>query len=296
MKKIFTILLTLAAIFVVPLQSFADSNTLEIRTANKSLDYLIQDSLNLDHGVIYLEETYDYRIAFIVYDTGILSYSICYRNNPGVVLSGEKKISSISNYMSNNVFDCIENLLKSDIDEVMDFSARPIILSTISTTSEALNFASKYAPGWKVPTTSKFLGTYYGSKTVNIYEHVNGTATQDCVVKYYIGDTLKALASLAFGFNLTKLMKVVTNVYDATKGYIAQRNGSLTYFTIDNTRTKTARINGKTYYWAGWDKTYCVYSGDKATFTESTYDYAHTDYDYDNAYFGEKAIYSYNNG
>ncbi len=52
----------------------------------------------------------------------------------------------------------------------------------------------------------------------------------------------------------------------------------------------------KTYYWAGWDRTYCVYSGDKATFTELTYNYAHTDYDYDNVYFGEKAIYSYNNG
>ena len=30
-------------------------------------------------------------------------------------------------------------------------------------------------------------------------------------------------SSIAFGFNLTKFTKVVTNVYDATKGYIAQK-------------------------------------------------------------------------
>lgn len=303
MKRLLAVVLSFAMIFSLSVPAFAVSNDLTGIAPVPSSSLIMRDTLVLDHGTMYLEETATYRIVFVVYDTGNVSYSVCYKNNPGVVHSGESSVIDLDSNISfnvrsiDNIFpDYADKLLELDVDETIDFASRPTPRNTVLTEDDAFDFVSKWGPGWKTPVTSNLLGTYYGSMTVKVYEHVNGTVTRDNIVNYYIGDTLSSIAALVFGLNLTKIKNIVTNGFNLIRGYIAQENGTLTYFTIDNTRTKTARINGQTYYWAGWDRNYCVYSGDKATFTEVIYNLAHSDYEYDNAYFGEKAIYNYNNG
>lgn len=297
-KRLFrtaTFILAFILVTMTITPAFAMSHT------EKPSDKVLRDSLEMEHGTMYLEETDTYRLVFNLYNNGKIDYSICYKNDPHVVYSGAYSSGGPRGIVDPNILSShkmwsglVDDLLNSEPTEVTDFGARTA-RSTVLTEAQALNYVSQWGPGWKTPVNSVLLDTYYGSKTVQIYESVDGIVERDNIVNYYIGDTLKSLVALFFGFNLSKIKNVVTNGYNLVKGYIAQANGTLTYFTIDNTRTKMACISGQTYYWSGWDRMYCVYSGDKATFAEVTYNLAYADYNYDTAYWGEKAIANYEN-
>ena len=303
MKKLFSIFLATVILFSSSVQVLAKNDEVS-QNDSFSSDHLMRESYALEHGTMFLEETADYRIVFIEYDYGSISYSICYKSNPGIAYTGKISMGDVETVeqrnkrISRGEFPGYTNVLLSiDSDNVIDFASRSEPKATILTESAALAFASSYAPGWKTPVSSKLIGTYYASGlTVSVRETVKGIATRDNIVNYYIGDTLVSLISVVFQLSLSKVIKVITNIYNAAGDYIAQKNGTLTYFTVDNTRTKVAKISGQIYYWAGWDRIYCVYSGDKKTFTELTYNMKHSDYDNSVSYFGEKAIYNYNNG
>lgn len=300
------LILTIIASFSTSALAVSDISTSDQVGSKPLTETVLRDTLILEHGTMYLEETSTYRIAYIIYNDGEISYSICYRDNPGVAHTGSYSIDNSDGYSivtksvvsedsDAEIASIVDVLLELEPDEVIDFSSRPQPRSTILSEEDALEFAEDWAPGWETPVTSNLLGTYPGSLTVYVYESVQGDVTRDNIVYYYINDTLASIVSLVFGLNLTKVKNIVTNAYDLISGYIAQCNGTLTYFTIDNSRTKTARIFGSTYYWAGWDRTYAVYSGDKATFVEVTYNFAHSDYEESIAYFGEKALTNYYN-
>lgn len=256
---------------------------------------------------MYLKENSEYRIVYIVFDEGYISYAICYKDNPKVSHTGHyypngqnllSDIGASSGYLVEPDAESqsiVELLLTIEPEDTIDYGARAMTrANTVTTEEAALEYAENYAPGWKTPVNSRLIGSSGKYPvTVNLYEHVNGYCTEENIVNYYINGTLVSLASLFFKLNLTKIKNVVTNVFDGVSDYVAQKNGTLSYFEIDNTRTKTARIDGETWYWAGWDRTYCVYSGDKATKVEQTWDLAHSDYNEDISYFAEKAYYNY---
>lgn len=251
------------------------------------------DSLDLGYGTIYLEENIEYRVAYIVYDGGRIQYSITYRDNPNVAHIGNYDISTRTQQTHDSIVNILLNLVP---EEVVNFATRPQLRGSILTADDAIEFASNYATGWKNPVNSKYLGSYSSSGlTAKIYESINADAEERCILHYYAQDTLVSIASAVRGLSLSKVMKVVTNILSSGGDLLAQYNGTLSYFDIDNTRTKTSGIDGKVYYFAGWDVTYDVYSGDKKTFVERTYNFQHSDYNYSNEYFGQKAIDSYNN-
>lgn len=309
-QRVFSFFLCTVIIFSSIISAKANSNSItdpnirEPMEKERVKDEQLSDKLELDHGTIYLEENSEYRIAYIVYNEGYISYSICYKDNPGIAHTGyyysnDQKPNEVSDY-SEKVFTTDENivdlLLNLDTEDTVNFVSRPQSRSTIITEEDALDFVANYASGWKTPVNSNLIGeSWKYPVTVKLYEHVNGYSNRDNIVNYYVKDTFVSILSVAFKFNITKLKNVITNVFDGARDYIAQENGTLTYFTIDNTRTKTARINGTTYYWAGWDREYCVYSGDKATKVEQTYNFAHSDYTNDINYFAQKAYYNYTN-
>lgn len=272
---------------VASTNNIRDPNIRESLENEKPTEEIMSESVELEYGTMYLEEKSEYRIAYIIYNDGYITYSVCYKDNPSIAHMGSYYPDYFLNTSNNDVLhdfvetnNVVSTLLSLEPEESIDFSARPHAKSnTIITTSDALEYARNYAPEWKTPINSNQIGAYRpGNITVNVYESVNGRATRDTILNYYKNDTLASIASIAFGFNITKLMNVVSNVFDGTRDYIAERNGTLTYFTIDNSRTKTARINGDTYYWAGWDREYGVYSGDKKTAVEVAYNFAHSDY------------------
>ena len=312
-QRFFSLFLCAVMIFSSSISAMATTNNIKDSNIREPLereivsDEVLTDSLELEHGTMYLEENSEYRIAYIVYEEGYISYSICYKDNLGVAHTGyyypneqkHNEVDEASDYIE-EAFAAEENivniLLNLDTEETIDFTSRLQTRATILTEEDALNFAANYASGWKTPVNSRLIGQSGAHPvTVKLYEHVNGYCNLDNIVNYYINDTLVSIASIAFKFNLTKLKNVITNVFDGVRDYVAQKNGTLTYFTIDNTRTKTARINGDTYYWAGWDKEYCVYSGDKATKVEQTYNFAHSDYNESITYFAQKAYDNYIN-
>lgn len=322
MKKILSLSLALILVVALCVPALAVSNNYEEANLREPLQSeinagVLYDSCELDKGIMYLKETSEYRIVYIVFDEGYISYAICYKDNPKVSHTGyyypseQKQFSQTGtsvDYLAEpdaGSKSIVNVLLTLEPEKTIDFAARatPDVAriaaaqsNTITTEEEALEYAADYAPGWKTPVTSRLIGTSWAYPvTVNLYEHVNGYCTEESIVKYYAQDTLTSLASLIFKLNLTKIKNVVTNAFDGVSDYIAQVNGTLSYFEVDNTRTKTARIDGQTWYWAGWDRTYCVYSGDKATRVEQIWDLAHSDYDEGISYYAEKAYYNYTN-
>lgn len=256
---------------------------------------VVRDVLPLQTGTMYLEETSNYRVVFFVKCGGETSYAIMYKNNPGVVYSGE--YYNVVDIYSVQFPNIVNDLLNQKPTAVIDFASRPREKSTVLSETAALEYCKKYAPGWKAPINSKVLGNYTsGGITASVTESVNGIAKEENVISYYIGDSLIALAALITGLKLDKIMDLISNVAVAGGDYIAQVNGTLTYFTVDNTRTKMASISGEIHYWAGWDVIYGVYSGDKSTFVEKVHDFAHSDYDKSVDYFGQKAIDNYSKG
>lgn len=270
------------------------------------------ESLELEYGTMYLEENSEYRIVYIIDDIGDIDYSICYKDDPGVAHTGSyspnsKEADTVDEASPSNLArtvvkidssadNVIDTILSLEPEKVVDFASRPQPRATIISTTDALNYAKNYAPGWKTPVNSRLVGAYRPNNiTVNVYESVNGTVKRDNIFYYYANDTLISIISVCFKFNLTKAKNVITNVYNGARDLVAQKNGTLTYFTIDNTRTKKATINGTTYYWASWDMNYAVYSGDKKTMVEKTWDFAHSDYNNSVSYFGGKALSNYNN-
>jgi len=304
-------------VFASTTSVMASSLNVENPDIRESLERPTEDEmserLELEHGTMYLEENSEYRIVYIIDDMGDIDYSICYKNNPGVAHTGTYSSNSVEadtvdeaspsnlarNFVntdsSNN--NVIDTLLSLEPEDVVDFASRPQSRATIISTTDALNYAKIYAPGWKTPVNSRLVGDYRPNNiTVNVYESINGNIIRDNIFNYYVNDTLISIISVCFKFNMTKATNVITNGYNTVKDLVAQKNGTLTYFTIDNTRTKMAKINGTTYYWAGWDMNYAVYSGDKKTMVEKTRDFAHSDYNNSVSYFGDKALYNYNNG
>ena len=288
-KKTLSFFLCIIMVFTCSIPAMAAPNSQAVTT--------ISESIELEYGTMYLEENSEYRIVYIMFDSGYISYSTCYKNSPNIAYTGHYSLNSSESYAVANVNcnDVVRTLLDLDPDKIIDFSTRPQTRTTILSESAALEFAANYGPGFQTPTpTAKILGMVYSQGiSVSIYEIVKGIATAKNVIKYYAGDTLVSLASLIFGLNLTKIMNIVTNVFDGASDYVAQVNGTLTYYHVDNGRTKIATIDGQTYYWAGWDMIYSVYSGDKGSFVEVYYNHSHSDYN-NLSYFAQKAIDSYN--
>lgn len=299
MRKALLIFTCISLIFTTSVPAMATQNNMEYYDSREPLttesdsEENISESIELEHGTLYVEENTEFRIAYLIYNDGHMDYSICYKNNPGVAHTGYYYPNEdTAQYAAND--DIVSTLLNMEPEKVVDFSARPQSRATVLTEEDAIRHASDWADGWMTPVTLKNLGSYTsGGITATVYEAVNGHATEECVVNYYVNDTITSLVSIFFKFNTTKLLRVVSNVLNASGDYVAQKNGTLTYFTVDNTRTKTARINGKTNYWAGWDKFYGVYSGDKGTRVEPGYELAHSDYHQSVSYFGQKAIDNY---
>lgn len=281
------------------------------------IDEFRSESLELENGTMYLEENYEYRLAYTVYNAGYITYSICYKNNPGVVYTGKYYLDEIqeNDTAATNHADDLESLMENnhivDIllnlepDEIIDFSARsngldvdvPIKLQSsgnkIITTDDAIRFCENNMRDWKTPVNSSLIGAYKPKDiTVYVYESVAGRANRECIVKYYANETIESILAAAIGFSLKTLLKCVWHTINVAGEYIAQRNGTLTFFTIDNTRTKTARINGKTYFWSGWDVEFELYSGDDVHCVLAR-DHAYSDYDNSITYFGQKALESY---
>lgn len=263
------------------------------------------DSYELDEGTMFVKENSEYRIAYIEYNNGDISYSVVYKSNPSVVHEGyynaeEYNLPNIYSVEPNDSnCDVVDQLLALEPESTIDFSSREVetptvFANTVLTEADALNCASQWATGWETPVSSKWIGTSFAYPvTVAVYESVLGNCTEKSVVRYYIQDSLTSIVSLLFKLNITKVMNVVTNVFSLGKGYVAQKNGTLTYFEIDNSRTKIATIYGKTQYWSGWDRKYCVYSGDKSTKVEQIYNLCYWDYSNSISYFAQKAYDSY---
>lgn len=289
-QKILSFFLCIIMIFTCSIPAMAAPNSQTVTT--------ISESIELEHGTMYLEENSEYRIVYIMFNAGYISYSICYKNSPNIARTGHYFLNSSEPYAIANVNcnDIVSTLLDLDPDEIIDFSARPQTKTAILSEAAALECAANYAPGFQTPTaTAKILGMVYSQGiSVSIYEMVKGTATAKNVIKYYVGDTLASLASLVYGLSLSTIIDIVTNAFNGISDYVAQANGTLTYYHVDNSRTKIATIDGQTYYWAGWDMIYNVYSGDKGSFVNVYYNHSHSDYNNNLSYFAQKAIDSYN--
>jgi len=294
----------------IPAMASTDERDLNIRESlenERPREETISDSVELEHGTMYLEENSEYRIAYIVYNAGYITYSVAYKDNSGIAHTGsyypndfvESDVANNTGYSNVlndhvNTNNLVSLLLSLEPEESIDFSSRAQAKNNVLTPAAALQFARDHAPQWKTPVNSSQIGSYRpGNITVNVYESVRGTARRDTIVNYYRNDTLISIAAFAFGFNLTKLINCVTNIFDGTRDYIAQVNGTLTYHTIDNSRTKIATINGTTYYWSAWDREYGVYAGDKRTSVEVIYNHMFSDYNNNVTYFGQKALEAY---
>ena len=313
-KRLVVLFLCAIMMFSLCTPAFASSNYSEEVNLQQPLESeastdILYDSCELDKGTMYLKENSEYRIVYIVFDEGYISYAICYKDNPKVVHTGYYYPNEQQNRNMGTSFACsvepdagsasiVEELLVLEPENTIDFAARATANNpTITTEEQALEYAEDYAPGWKTPVNSWLVGVSakYDPVIVKLYEHISGTCTEENVVNYYVNDTLVSLAALFFKLNVTKIKNVVTNVFDGVSDYVAQKNGTLAYFELDNTRNKTARIDGKTWYFATWERTYCVYSGDKSTKVEQLWDWSHSDYNEDITYFADKAYSSYTN-
>lgn len=258
----------------------------------------LSEHIFLEHGEMHLEETDFYRIVYFIPNDieEAVSYSICYKDTPGVAHVGTLALFEQEVFASDNK-DITSNILSRTAEKVIDFISRAQVQSnTVHTAQDALNYVSAYGPDWRTPVNSRLIGQYRpGNITVNLYESIEGRCTESNLLAYYIDDPLGAIISVLGGISLSDILSVVTYLYRVGTGYVAKANGTLTYFKIDNTRTKAARINGGVYYWAGWDMIYKVFSGDKGTEIKKVRDYAHPDYNENINYFGAKAIENYNN-
>lgn len=309
-KKLMSLLMCVIMMLTLSVPAFANFYAFDFADIQEPLEStkteVLYDSCELDMGTMYLEENSEYRIVYIVFNAGYISYAVCYKDNPGVSHTGYyypdgqnpgDDLGTASIYSpETNVEDAhiVELLLILEPENIVDFKSREAARAAILTEAEAVTFAESYAPGWKAPVNSRLIGqSWEYPVTVSVYEHVNGCCTEQNILRYYANDTIVSIASVFLKLNATKIMNVVSNVFKAGFDYVAQQNGTLTYFEIDNTRTKTARIDGQTWYWAGWDRTYCVYSGDKATRVEIIWDVAHSDYDEGVSYYARKAYDSY---
>ena len=287
MKKISKSLWTILFIIVISLLS-----AIPVFAENKDSE-IMRDSYAYQDGVIYLEETETYRIAFTVHHDGRVTYSVCYKNNSGVVYSGEY---FIQNTRSAETFpEIVDILLSLEPTKVTDFTSRPVSKGTITSADKAVDFCASYAPGWRTPVDFEWLGTQSsGGITVIVYESVNGYGEEKVYLNYDVGTLIESLITLLDGFNIEAIIDIVTVGVNGTGDLVAQVGGIITHYRVDNTRTKIATISGDTYYWAGWDMIYDVLSGDKSTSVTVERDYAHPDYNNNISYFVQKAIDSYN--
>ena len=269
-----------------------------------------RESVGMEHGTMYLEETSDYAIAFTVYDDGLITYAIRYEENPDLIYSGA--VSAEQNReaerqeafsLSADRFALVDELLEIEATDVTDFSKRETrgdpqrSTPAVTTPAAALAFVKQYGPGFKYPTNYALIGTYYGTKTVQLYQTIDAIPSSIGSFAYYAGDLVESLflGVLTSGISWTTLLGLVPWAYNVTNGYRLQSNGTLYLFKVENPRTRMACIDGVTYYWAGWDRNYHVYSGTEATEVEVSYNLEAADYNYDLNYWGEKAITNYEN-
>lgn len=269
-----------------------------------------RETVEMEHGTMYFEETSDYAIAFTVYDNGRITYAVRYEENPDLIYSGA--VSAEQNReaerfevfsLSADRFALVDELLEIEATDVTDFNKREDREDSqrstpdITTPAAALNYVKQYGPGFKYPVNYALIGTYYGTKTVQIYQTIDAIPSPIGSFAYYAGDLVETLflAVLTSGLKWATLLELIPWVYNVTTGYILQSNGTLYLFKVENTRTRMACIDGVTYYWAGWDRNYHVYSGTESTEVEVSYNLEAADYNYGLDYWGEKAITNYNN-
>ena len=74
-----------------------------------------------------LEETETYRIVFTIHQNGEIDYSVCYKNNPGVVYSGGYVEQSIHMRSISGFPEIVDELLHLEPKEVVDYAARPAV-------------------------------------------------------------------------------------------------------------------------------------------------------------------------
>ncbi|MBR5572343.1 MAG: hypothetical protein IKV99_06860, partial [Oscillospiraceae bacterium] len=235
-----------------------------------------RETLELEHGTMYFEETSDYAILYTVYDEGNISYAIRYNETPSLIHSGlvsaeqRRGMSAGTAALSSaDTFALVGELLQLKPMEVVDFSKREASgastrdLPAATTPAEALAYARDNISGYSVPMNYALIGTYYGTKTVQIYQTVGAYVSNLGLLHYYIDDIIDAvlLAYITSGVSLAGLISVIPTVFKVGKGYLAIKNGSVYLFKIENPRTRMACIDGVRYYWAGWDRNFHLYFG-----------------------------------
>ena len=292
LRKYICIFVTILLCLVMSVPAFATSDSQE----KLSSDSIFRDSITLQAGTIYLEDTPEYRIAFLIKNNGEIDYSVCYANNPGVVYAGEYLNRKTSSVNTSQFPDFVDEMLSLSPTRVTDFRyrIRPKSNQVIFTEEDALEYCERYAPNWRTPVNNDLLGmvSLQGLR-VNVYESVNGIVVCEGLWDYLKGDYILDLITLPLRLE-DIIVNFISTTLDSKGDIIAAINGSFSYFTVDNTRTKIATISGDTYFWSGWDMNYEVISGDTRTEVNTTRNYAHPDYNNSVSYFAEKAVESYN--
>ena len=225
MKKISKSLWTILFIIVISLLS-----AIPVFAENKDSE-IMRDSYAYQDGVIYLEETETYRIAFTVHHDGRVTYSVCYKNNSGVVYSGEY---FIQNTRSAETFpEIVDILLSLEPTKVTDFTSRPVSKGTITSADKAVDFCASYAPGWRTPVDFEWLGTQSsGGITVIVYESVNGYGEEKVYLNYDVGTLIESLITLLDGFNIEAIIDIVTVGVNGTGDLVAQVGGIITHSPV----------------------------------------------------------------
>lgn len=262
----------------------------------------ISESIDLSHATIYLEETSDYRVVYIVYDTDTLEYAINRKDGSDTVDYGVYNINSCPDHVeisrSSDVVDFLMSLTPDGTyvvsHGVVDKQRQSMRSSpAVTTTSQALTYASNYGPGY-LPTKNENIGNRTrNGVTAYTTERIMFFAYEDFYIDFSAGDLISVILSNITGISLATLLDLIPYAWDYLMRRYATQSGELYMFTVVNDRVKTSRIYDQPWYWAAWDYKFRVYSSTTRTQIEVCDNNMHYDYNENYIYFGDKALDNY---
>lgn len=269
---------------------------------DKTESNYISEHVELEHATIFLEETENYRITYIAYDSDILEYAINRKDGSQTVDYGLLKLSSCSDkiniYNTADVIEFVMGLSPDGTYELNNSQSQTAVqaasaVPSITTTSQALTYARNYGPGY-LPEKNQNIGSRTrNGVTALTTERIWFYANEDFYIDFNAGDFISVISSALPSVSLGTLLTLIPYAWDYLMRRYATEAGELYMFTVNNDRMKTARINNQTWYWAAWDYKFRVYSSSTTTKIEVYDNNKHYDYGENYIYFGDKALDNY---
>lgn len=259
------------------------------------------ESVELDHGTLFLEETSDYRVTYIVYDTDVLEYAINYKDGSNSVDYGQCTLNTRNQLDLSDPDDVVGFVMhmvpdgtfvaSNNFTERQDRATRTT--PTVSTTNQALTFARNYGPGYLSAKNQNIGNRTRNGVTASTTERIIFNASEDFFTDFSAGDFISVIIALISEVSLWIILDIIPYAWDYIGRRYATEAGELYMFTVYNDRTKISRINDQTWYWAAWDYKFRVYSSTVKTEIEVHDDNMHYDYNENYIYFGDKALDNY---